>query len=56
MEWDWVALYKLFRLAYLAGTLVLVARWLFAESRRERLEAPARRMLSDDDLAHQVRR
>jgi hypothetical protein len=47
---EWVGLYKLFRLAFLAGTLVAIARWLYAESRRERLEAPAQRMLLDDDL------
>jgi hypothetical protein len=56
MEWDWVALYKLGRLAFLAGTLVGIGRWLYADCRRERLEAPAVRMLSDDDLAEGVRR
>jgi hypothetical protein len=53
---EWVGLYKLVRLAFLAGTLVGVARWLYAESRRERLEAPAFRMLSDDDLPVEARR
>jgi hypothetical protein len=52
---DWVALYKLARLAFLAGTLVGIGRWLFAESRRERLEAPAQRMLLDDDLPPEER-
>jgi hypothetical protein len=53
---EWIGLYKLARLALLAGTLVAVARWLYAESRRERLEAPALRMLSDDDLPGEARR
>jgi hypothetical protein len=53
---EWIGLYKLARLALLAGTLVLIARWLYADARRERLEAPALRMLSDDDLAPEVRR
>jgi hypothetical protein len=56
MEWEWIALYKLGRLAFLAGTLAGIARWLFAEARRERLEAPALRMLCDDDLPADVRR
>jgi hypothetical protein len=47
---EWVGLYKLARLALLAGALGAIALWLFAASRKERLEAPARRMLLDDDL------
>ena len=47
---EWIGLYKLARLALLAGLLVAIGRWLFEESRRERLEAPAQRMLLDDDL------
>ena len=53
---EWVGLYKLARLAILAGTLTALALWLFAASRKERLEAPARRMLADDDLLEGLRR
>ena len=45
---EWVALYKLGRLAFLACLLVGIAIWLFRPSRRERLEEPARRMLEED--------
>jgi cbb3-type cytochrome oxidase subunit 3 len=44
----WVALYKLGRLAALALVLCGIAVWLFRPSRRDRLEAPARRMLEED--------
>ncbi|MDH3521245.1 MAG: cbb3-type cytochrome c oxidase subunit 3 [Myxococcales bacterium] len=47
---DWVALYKFGRLAFLAITLAGIALYLFGASRKERLEAPARRMLEDDEL------
>lgn len=47
---EWVALYKLGRLALLALILAGIAIYLFTGSRKERLEAPARRMLEDDDL------
>jgi cbb3-type cytochrome oxidase subunit 3 len=47
---EWVGLYKLARLGFLAGVLVAIGLWLFAAHRRERLEAPALRMLEDDDL------
>ena len=53
---DWIALYKLARLAFLASTLVGVGAWLFAESRREALERPALRMLDDDDVAQELPR
>jgi cbb3-type cytochrome oxidase subunit 3 len=53
---DWIVFYKLGRLAFLAGTLLAIGIWLFAESRREHLEAPARRMLLDDDLPPEARR
>lgn len=53
---EWIGLYKLARLAFLAVTLVAIGRWLFAESRRERLEAPAQRMLLDDDLPAELPR
>ena len=44
----WFGLYKLARMALLAGVLLAIAVWLFTGSRGERLEAPARRMLEDD--------
>ena len=47
---EWAALYKFARLALLATTLGGIAIWVFSDSRKERLEAPARRMLEDDDL------
>jgi hypothetical protein len=53
---EWIGLYKLARLALLAGALVAIGLWLFAKSRKERLEAPARRMLSDEDLPAEERR
>jgi cbb3-type cytochrome oxidase subunit 3 len=46
---EWVALYKLGRLALLAIALVAICAWVFARSRKERLEEPARRMLEEDD-------
>jgi len=46
---DWIALYKFGRLGALAIGLVGIAAYLFAGSRRERLEAPALRMLEEDD-------
>jgi len=46
---DWVALYKLGRLAFLALALTGIAVYLFTGSRKERLEAPALRMLEEDD-------
>jgi cbb3-type cytochrome oxidase subunit 3 len=48
MSGEWIALYKLGRLALLAAALVGIAVWVFARSRKERLEEPARRMLEDD--------
>jgi hypothetical protein len=53
---EWVGLYKLARLALLAAVLVGIGLWLFAAHRRERLEAPALRMLEDDDLPWEDRR
>ncbi len=46
---EWAGLYKLARLGLLAFTLVGIAIWLYQPSRRERLEAPAQRMLEDDE-------
>jgi len=48
---DWVALYKFGRMALLALALLGITVYLFAPSRRERLEAPAHRMLEEDDDA-----
>jgi cbb3-type cytochrome oxidase subunit 3 len=53
---DWVAWYKFGRLALLALLLVGIAVWLFDRRRRERLEAPALRMLLDDDLPREETR
>jgi cbb3-type cytochrome oxidase subunit 3 len=53
---DWIGLYKLARLAILALALVAIGLWLYRGPRRERLEEPARRMLSDDDLPREDRR
>lgn len=47
---DWAELYKFGRLALLGVSLLGIAVYLFSGSRKERLEAPARRMLEDDDL------
>ncbi len=46
---EWAGIYKFLRLAVLAGALVGIAAWLFWPSRKERLEAPARRMLEEDE-------
>lgn len=46
---DWTALYKFGRLAFLALTLLGIAIWVYMPGRKETLEAPARRMLHDDD-------
>lgn len=42
---DWIAIYKLGRLAFMACALVAIALYL---RRRPELELPARRMLEDD--------
>jgi len=47
MSDEWVALYKLGRLALLA--LLAIAIWAFSRKRKERLEEPARRMLEDEE-------
>ena len=46
---EWAGLYKFARLGVLALTLIGIAIWLFRPSAKERLEAPARRMLDGDD-------
>ena len=46
---DWVGLYKIARLAVLALALVGIAIWLYRPSQAERFEAPARRMLEEDE-------
>jgi len=46
---EWAALYKIARLGVLALGLVGIAIYLYTGSRKERLEAPARKMLEDDD-------
>jgi hypothetical protein len=53
---DWLGVYNLTRLALLACTLVTAARWLLAESRRERLEAPGLRMAVPADPRESRRR
>jgi cbb3-type cytochrome oxidase subunit 3 len=49
MSEEWIAIYKLGRLALLALALAAIAVWAFSRKRKERLEEPARRMLEDDD-------
>lgn len=46
---EWAGLYKLARLGLLALTLVGIAIWLYRPSEAKRLEAPALRMLEDDE-------
>ena len=46
---DFAGIYKFARLAILALTLVAIGVWVFRPHRKERLEAPARRMLEDDE-------
>jgi cbb3-type cytochrome oxidase subunit 3 len=53
---EWAGLYKLARLALLALALVAIGVWLFSKRRKDRLEAPAHRMLEDDDLPPEDRR
>ena len=47
---EWVGVYKFARLAVLGLSLVGITIYLAAPSRRERLEAPARRMLEDEGM------
>ena len=46
---EWAGLYKFARLAILALALVGIAIYLFRGSAKERLEAPARRMLDEEE-------
>lgn len=46
---DWIVLYKLGRLALLALVLLGIGLWVFSRRNAERLEAPAHRMLEEDD-------
>ena len=46
---EWAGIYKLARLALLAGVLLGIALWLYQGKRKQRLEEPARRMLEEDD-------
>jgi cbb3-type cytochrome oxidase subunit 3 len=46
---DWVGIYKFARLAVLALALAGIAFHLYRRKNKERLEAPARRMLEDDE-------
>ncbi len=46
---EWIALYKFGRLAFLAFSLVAIGIFLYHPSRRERFEAPALRMLEDEE-------
>lgn len=46
---DWVGIYKFARLALLALVLGGIAFHLFRRRNKERFEAPARRMLEDDE-------
>jgi hypothetical protein len=50
MSIEWIALYKIARLGILAIALTGITIWAFGRSRKERLEEPARRMLSEDDV------
>ena len=46
---DWIWVYKLAREALLFAALAGIAAYLYRGERAERLEAPARRMLEEDD-------
>ena len=46
---EWAGIYKFARLALLAISLLAIAIYLFNHKRRDRLEAPALRMLEEDD-------
>jgi cbb3-type cytochrome oxidase subunit 3 len=46
---EWAGLYKFARLALLAVALIGIAVWIYRPSQKDRLEAPARRMLEDEE-------
>ena len=46
---EWVAIYKFGRLALLGLVLCGIAFHLYRPGNRDRYEAPARRMLEEDD-------
>lgn len=46
---DWAGWYKFGRLAFLALVLLGIGIWLYRPRHRERFEAPAQRMLEEDD-------
>ena len=46
---DWVWIYKLGREALMFAALAGITVYLYRGKNRERLEAPARRMLEEDD-------
>jgi cbb3-type cytochrome oxidase subunit 3 len=46
---DWVWLYKLGREALMFAALVGITAYLYRGKHRDRLEAPAQRMLEEDD-------
>ena len=52
---DWTAIYKFARHALFAIAFIGIVVWVYSGSRKERLEAPARRMLEDDDLPEEMR-
>jgi cbb3-type cytochrome oxidase subunit 3 len=49
MTEEWAGIYKFARLGLLALSLGGIAIWLYRPSQKARLEAPARRMLEDDN-------
>ncbi|MDJ0787969.1 MAG: cbb3-type cytochrome c oxidase subunit 3 [Myxococcota bacterium] len=46
---EWIALYKFGRLAGLAFVLVAIGAYAYWPSHKERLEAPALRMLEEEE-------
>ena len=49
MSEEWIGVYKLVRLGALAFVLVGIGVWLYRPSQRDRFEAPASRMLEEDE-------
>jgi cbb3-type cytochrome oxidase subunit 3 len=56
MTEEWTAVYKFARLCALALTLAGIAFYVYAPSRRKRLEEPALRMLEEERGETRVRR